>query len=558
MKFTINGQIVENSKSTKITIPKKKIISCNDYIYNKNNSTSVKTYCPNYYTEDYLWNYFEIKIDFSKLYYNNWPLEFILVFYPYHSGSTSNSIIPYLATLNYEFPNDFNANNIIIGGSSLNAFGTVMQYFNNFNTNAIPTAVLKITNSNKSFDLLINSPKFSGYSDPEDTTWTGSLPKVENQTNILTLGIGSKGNKANGSFDPESATLESTQFVFINTEDDNLDHAFKIRDILTTNQSIGGNTQEVKNSHDYAWKFGIVNQLENDLEVDVASYKKDISPMGEKLAKAVSGSLDGEAIEEPPVEYDIKQILPLIKDRNFNEDFLKYNELKIRCKYNYDILNNRGFEPLIEEEAVENHGIFTLGSKYLPLEFYLDLGTNIDNIVGISFNPGVDSTQHFSTCCSVKDYEIHISQDGINYQLLIKNTYDISKGKDEKYTVLFKPEEVSFDPVTFRYLKIKILNIHLTVIGNYNGFVGFSKLRIYTNTKNLYNKEDDQSISNYKDDTFNQVITKPEWDQKSKEDKIALNKQASFDNPPITKIKNELNDFRIITNSNNISLYEKS
>ena len=40
-------------------------------------------------------------------------------------------------------------------------------------------------------------------------------------------------------------------------------------------------------------------------------------------------------------------------------------------------------------------------------------------------------------------------------------------------------------------------------------------------------------------------------------DKIILNKQASFDNPSISKIKNELNDFRIITNHNNIPIYEK-
>lgn len=406
---------------------------------------------------------------------------------------------------------------------------------------------------------MINSPKFSGFSD-SDTTWTGSLPKVAGQTNILTLGIGSKGNKTDGSFDPQSATLESTQFVFINAEDDNLDHAFKIRDILTTSQSSGGNTQSVGNSHDYAWKFGIVNQTENDLEVEIASYKKDISPMGEKLAKAVNGSLDGEAIEDIKPDYDTKQILPLIKDKNFHEEFLEYDGLKLRCRYNHETLQKYRYKPILEND-IENNGIFTLGENYRPLEFWLDLGINLDNITGISFRPGIDSSLHFETqsACSVKDYEIYISKDDINYQLLIKNTYDILKGKDPNYNYLFKPEEITFDPITFRYLKIKILNIYFTKIDNYNGdLLGFTKLRIYTNTKNLYNKELDQSISNYKDNSFNQVTTKPEWDQKSKEDKIMLNKQASFDDPPISKIKNELNDFRIITNSNNIPIYEKT
>lgn len=37
-----------------------------------------------------------------------------------------------------------------------------------------------------------------------------------------------------------------------------------------------------------------------------------------------------------------------------------------------------------------------------------------------------------------------------------------------------------------------------------------------------------------------------------------LTKQASFDDPPISKIKNELNNFRIITNHNNIPIYEKT
>ena len=447
--------------------------------------------------------------------------------------------------------------------NNYNPFSELINYFKIENTNTIPTAVLVITNSDKTFDLMINSPKFSGFSD-SDTTWTGSLPKVAGQTNILTLGIGSKGNKTDGSFDPQSATLESTQFVFLNAEDDNLDHAFKIRDILSSSQSSGGSSVGIRNSHLYAWKFGIVNQTDNDLEVDIASYKKDISPIGEKLAKAVNGFLDGEAIEEIKPEYDTKQILPLIKDNNFNKDFLNYDELKIRCKYNYAELNNNGtnWGPLYDVDGIESNGIMSIGNNYKPLEFWLDLGINVNNLVGISFHPCVISSydpDYFNKICSVKDYEIYISNDNLNYQLLAKNTYDISKGKDENYVFLFKPEEIFFDPITIRYLKIKILNYYFTKVQGYDdGSIGFAKLRIYTNTKNLYNKELDQSISNYKDNSFNQATTKPEWDQKSKEDKIALNKQSSFDDPPISKIKNELNNFRIITNSNNIPIYEKT
>ena len=267
--------------------------------------------------------------------------------------------------------------------------------------------------------------------------------------------------------------------------------------------------------------------------------------------------------EDQTPEYEIKQILPIIKGTNYDIDFLNHNGLKIKCKFNYNKnLIPQQFAPLYENEAV---GLFTTSYKNLiPLEFYLDLGTNIDNINSLSFHPGVDlnSADHWNNCYSVKDYEIFISKDNINYQLLIKNTYDISKGKDPNYSYLFKPEELAFDPVSFRYLKIKILNIYFLKSSYqanwFTGYIGISNLRIYTNTKNLYNKEVDQSISNYKDNSFNQVTTKPEWDQKSKEDKIILNKQASFDDPPISKIKNELNNFRIITNSNNIPIYEKT
>lgn len=268
-----------------------------------------------------------------------------------------------------------------------------------------------------------------------------------------------------------------------------------------------------------------------------------------------------ETIEGSP-GYEIKQILPIIKGTNYDIDFLNHNGLKIKCKFNYSkFLIPQQFAPLYENESI---GLFTTSNKNLiPLEFWLDLGTNIDNINSLSFHPGTDinGDVHWKNCCSVKDYEIYISQDNINYQLLIKNTYDISKGKDPNYNYLFKPEELVFDPVSFRYLKIKILNIYFLRASYqanwFTGTIGISNLRIYTNTKNLYNKELDQSISNYKDNSFNQIITKPEWDQKSKEDKIILNKQASFDNPSISKIKNELNDFRIITNHNNIPIYEK-
>lgn len=273
--------------------------------------------------------------------------------------------------------------------------------------------------------------------------------------------------------------------------------------------------------------------------------------------------LSGETTEDQTPKYEIKQILPIIKGTNYDIDFLNYNGLKIKCKFNYNKnLIPQQFAPLYENEAV---GQFTTSNNnFIPLEFYLDLGTNIDNINSLSFHPGTDnnSDDHWKNCCSVKDYEIYISQDNINYQLLIKNTYNISKGKDPNYGYLFKPEELVFNPVSFRYLKIKILNIYFrrdSYQANwFTGNIGISNLRIYTNTKNLYNKEIDQTISNYKDDSFNQVTTKPEWDQKSKEDKIILNKQASFDNPSISKIKNELNDFRIITNHNNIPIYEKT
>ena len=554
MKFTLDGQIVDNSKSTKITIPKKKIISCNDYFYNKN--SSVKSYCPDYYSEDYIWNYFEIKIDLSKF-----PNETAyLIFSPYHSGSYSSNIIPYLYSLNYQLPSEFDISGIV--SDSSNVFNILCNYFDN-NSLTKPTIVLEIINSDKKFNLNIHSPLFSG---DGRTTWSGSISKVENQKkNILILGIGSKANHSrlanvNNPYDPNNLTLERTQFVFLNAKDDNPENGFKIFDVITMNRSVNGNGYSLKNSHKYAWKFGIVNQTDNDVELDVASYKKDLTPMGEKLAKAVNGSLDGEAIEEIKPEYEIKQILPLTKDKNFHEEFLEYDGLKLRCRYNHVILKKNRYDPIIEDD-IEDHGIFTLGSDYRPLEFWLDLGINLDNITGISFHPGIDSSLHFETqsACSVKDYEIYISKVDINYQLLIKNTYDILKGKDPNYNYLFKPEEITFDPITFRYLKIKILNIYFTKIDNYNGdLLGFAKLRVYTNTKNLYIKEVDQSISNYKDNSFNQVTTKPEWDQKSKEDKIILNKQASFDNPSISKIKNELNDFRIITNSNNIPIYEKT
>lgn len=547
MKFTIDGNIVDNSKSTKITIPEKKIISCNDYFYNKNNNTSVKTYCPAYYTEDYLWNYFEVKIDFNKF-----PFRFALVFYPYHSGSFSSSIIPYLATLNYELPNDLS--HIFL--NNYNPFSELINYFKVENTNTIPTAVLVITNSDKTFDLMINSPKFSGFSD-SDTTWTGSLPKVAGQTNILTLGIGSKGNKTDGSFDPQSATLESTQFVFLNAEDDNLDHAFKIRDILSSSQSSGGSSVGIRNSHLYAWKFGIVNQTDNDLEVDIASYKKDISPIGEKLAKAVNGSLDGEAIEEIKPEYDTKQILPTTKEIVTGNSF-KYNDMNIKLSGNGESFYY--YHALIENTDESEYFRWARNidtGTDLPSIFEIDLGKEIDNICQISFSPTVNYANRNSSC-SVKNYSLYISTDHNNWSLIKDSIFDNTTHKLYFRGLLFSPEDIIIQsPIPIRYIKIIISSIYPDSEPGYSRS-GFAHFRIYTNTKNLYNKEVDQSISNYKDNSFNQVTTKPEWDQKSKEDKIILNKKASFDGPPISKIKNELNDFRIITNHNNIPIYEKT
>lgn len=153
---------------------------------------------------------------------------------------------------------------------------------------------------------------------------------------------------------------------------------------------------------------------------------------------------------------------------------------------------------------------------------------------------------------------MYVSTDHENWTLIKESVFDNTTHKLYFRGLLFSPEDIIIkNNIPIRYIKIVITSIYPDSEISYNRS-GFAHLRIYTNTKNLYNKEDNQSISNYKDDTFNQVTTKPEWDQKSKEDKIALIKQASFDNPSISKIKNELNDFRIITNSNNIPIYEKS
>ena len=400
---------------------------------------------------------------------------------------------------------------------------------------------------------LINYSDFNNY--------IGSIPKVNNQKDILILGIGStnKYDDKGSSIWFAQLNFKQTQFLLINAEDKNLNNSFKLHDLVSTSTYRNGEPVRVDNSHNYAWKFGILNNSENDIDINVASYKNDLTDIPDRLRKETNALVDGDALLESESksepEYEIKQILPLIKEKKSNEDFLIYNGgLKLRCKYNYDDLKNYRYEPLYEIDNDFTYGDFN--ESHTPLEFWIDLGINIDNIIGISFCPITTTTESdsFKYRCTVKDYEIFISRDNINYQLLTKNTYDISKGKNENYLFYFKPEEVLFAPITFRYLKIKILNCYQKE--NYR-YIGFGKLRIYTNTKNLYNKESDQSISNYKNNSFNQVSTQSEWNNKSKEDKIVLNKQASFDNPEINKIKNELNNFKIISNHNNIPIYEK-
>lgn len=568
MKFTINGQIVDNKESTKITIPKKKIISCNDWFYNKNNNSDVHTFCPEYFTLDYIWNYFEIKIDFSKFPYKT----AYLIFYPYYSTSNDYSNIPFLKTpISYDILNEFDMSTDSNFTEIYDrTYFTLLNFFKNIYPDLYSTTILEISAQTNSFDLMIHRPHFSGQikNNNDDYFWTGSIPKVPNQGDILTLGIGSKANKPTGTnnykgFDPKDLKVIDTQFIFLNTEDDNLDHGFKIADILSTTQYFGVtdssdlNHLDIKNSHDYAWKFGIVNYTNNDIDLNIASYKKDITSMGEKLAQEVNGSLDGEAIEEiKPVEYEIKQILPTTRDIVTGNSF-KYNGMNIKLSgngedfyYYYALIENNDESDFFMWARNIETGV------YLPSIFEIDFGKEIDNICQISFSPMV-TIQNNNSSCSVKNYSLYISTNHDNWSLIKESIFDNTTHKLYFKGLLFSPEDIIIEnPIPIRYIKIIISSIY-PESHSYNRS-GFGHFRIYTNTKNLYNKELYQSISNYKDNSFNQVTTKPEWDQKSKEDKIILNKQASFDNPSISKIKNELNDFRIITNHNNISIYEKT
>lgn len=570
MKFTINGQIVDNSKSTKITIPKKKIISCNDYIYNKNNNRDILSnlHAQDYYTEEYLWNYFEIKIDLSKF-----PNETAyLIFSPYRSDRINTDIIPYLYTSGYELPNEFDINSII--SDSTNVFDSLCKYFDYYLGPNVPTTVLEIINLDKDFKLTIHSPKFSGTIN-KSLIWSYSLPKIENQQNILTLGIGSKGNYEQEIgltydpylYNPSLLSLKNTQFVFLNTEDTNLNHSFNIRDILTVNQFTDENSLETfsansPNSHKYAYKFGLVNQSNNDIELNVASYKKDLTSMGEKLAKAVNGSLDGEALVEIKVDYDVKQILPTTKDKVPSNNFI-YNGMNIKLSTNHKEEHNYSknmYKALIECESPYYYYFDFIESRptLLPFDFIVDFGIVIDNIAQVSFRPAYLQNKNPIGSCTVKDYQIFCSNNGIDYKLIKEDTY---KSNDkELYSGLLEPAYTTFEPISARFLKLRIVSKYEDYTSDsytYENQIRIANFRIYTNTKNLYIKEADKSVFNYKNNSFNQISTKSEWDKKSKEDKIILNKQDSFDNPQLSKIKNKLNIFRIIQNSDNIPLYEK-
>lgn len=178
---------------------------------------------------------------------------------------------------------------------------------------------------------------------------------------------------------------------------------------------------------------------------------------------------------------EIKQILPIIKGTNYDIDFLNHNGLKIKCKFNYNKnLIPQQFAPLYENEQV---GLFTTSYKNLiPLEFYLDLGTNIDNINSLSFHPGVDlnSAAHWNNCCSVKDYELSYSLDGINFHKIYSGTYipDHIIGITSANYKVWQDEKCEFTPVNLRYFRITILN-------NYdrnhtrNYFAEFNNARLY-------------------------------------------------------------------------------
>lgn len=392
----------------------------------------------------------------------------------------------------------------------------------------------------------------------------GSYPKATNQKDVLTLGIASKGNLS------DENKLIQNQFIFFNTEDKNnvLKYLlFSSDDFITTYRLYDGTYSQVLPSHNYAWKFGIINYTDNDIELDIASYKKDLTDTLDKLIKETNGKVDGDALIEFKPDYEIKQILPTTKEIVTGNSF-KYSGMNIKLSGNGEsgIYGSRYHHSLIENfknddtrKYVWSRIIYTSGDyNILPSIFKIDLGKEINNICQISFSPFDNRiSRSVPLSSSVKNYSLYVSSDDKKWTLIKESIFEI-EGHKLINNFLFSPEDVIIQNIMpIRYIKIIISSIYGNEANN-NNYSGFGHFRIYTNTKNLYNKEVDQSISNYKDNTFNQATTRPEWDQKSKEDKIILNKQASFDNPPISKIKNELNDFRVITNHNNIPIYEKT
>ena len=259
--------------------------------------------------------------------------------------------------------------------------------------------------------------------------------------------------------------------------------------------------------------------------------------------------------------YEIKQILPTTRDIVTGNSF-KYNGMNINITSNSNdpASINKLYDALIEFTDKDSSSFVTYKSRTkLPHDFIIDFEMFVDNIGQISFCPLMVEANNKIGSCSVKNYQIFCSDNGINYKLIKEDIFD-SSINNLSLLYIFEPAYITFEPISTRFIKLRILSIYndYKILNTNDERSGFANFRIYTNTKNLYIKESDQSISNYKDNSFNQVTTKLEWDQKSKEDKIILNKQASFDNPSISKIKNELNDFRIITNHNNIPIYEKT
>ena len=310
MKFEINSQVVENDKSTTISIPKKKIISNYDWIYNKNNFSSTKSYCPNFYTDDYVWNYYEIKIDFSKF-----PDKTAyLVFYSYPSGTSNHSIIPYLYTQKYGISRAAN-----IGSLSSYDFDSIYDFVNSTFMKYKRCSLFMLRSDEDKFYYRLDSPLTS-----HKSSFEGYFSKLNDQKDILNLGIASKGNNDQSSYDDiinNNLSIKQSQFVFINTEDKNLNNSFRLADLISETKCMAGSCFGLSYSHKYVWKFGIINYSDSDIDLNIASYKKDLTDTLDNLIKETNGKADGDASIEPKIDYEIKQILPLIKDSNFNEDF---------------------------------------------------------------------------------------------------------------------------------------------------------------------------------------------------------------------------------------------